>query len=115
MPRNPNHAPGCPCCFPVTVEAATTRFRALASPDSHLITAMPVLHDALGLPVDVGDEVRWSVLQREADGGTEWRGGQVMARAQDALQVKSWETERVMWLKPGRVIAVTRLLRGGER
>lgn len=114
MPRNPNHAAGCPCCHPVSIDAAVARFRALARPDSHLFTGMPILHDSLGLPVDVGDEIRWAVIETGSQ-KLGWRGGQVFERAVDALHIVVFETERRMWIKPERVIAVTRLLKGGER
>lgn len=103
-----------PAEHPLAIEVAVARFRALKSPASHLLTGMPVLHDALGLPVDVGDEVWWPILERGSQ-QIGWRSGQVFERAMDALHVYVVATERRQWVKPERVIAVTRLLKGGER
>jgi hypothetical protein len=112
--KKPNHAEGCACCHPVSIDDAVARFRALGRPGSHTITGMPVLHDALGLPVDVGDELWWPILGTGTQ-RIEWRSGQVMERATDSLHVFCRETERKQWVKPERAIAVTRLLKGGER
>lgn len=114
MTDKPGDKPKNPAEHPIHVEVAVARFKALASPGSHLLTGMPVLHDALGLPVDVGDEVWWPILESGAQ-KIGWRSGNVFERAMDALHVVCAQTERRQWLRPERVIAVTRLLKGGER
>lgn len=114
MTDKPGDKPKNPAERSVAIDEAVARFRALAGPNSHLVTGMPVLRDALGLPVDVGDEVWWPVIESGAQ-KIGWRSGQVMARAVDALHVYNVQGERKQWLKPDRCIAVTRLLKGGER
>lgn len=113
MTDKPGDTPKNPAQLSIHAEVAIARFKALRSPASHLVTGMPVLKDALELPVDVGDEIRWAVLETGSQ-RIGWRGGRVFERAMDALHVMTNETERKIWMKPERCIAVTRLL-GGEK
>ncbi len=97
---------------PIPVDVAIARFRALKDVGGN--HGFPVMHDALGLPFEVGDEVIWAGRKQSDASIVLWRG-QVMDRGTEQCQVFNWHTERKLWMLCERVVCVTRLLKGGER